>query len=82
MRLAVMPTAWRLNELMARHRVTGKDLADALGISTNAVSSLRNSETMPKINGERLDAIAEALTRLSQISETVRGIDLLEDRSE
>jgi len=82
MRLAVMPTAWRLNELMARHRVTGKDLADALGVSTNAVSSLKNSETMPKINGEKLDAIADALTRLSQIGGTIRGIDLLENRNE
>lgn len=82
MGVATMPTMWRLNELMARHRVSGKDLADELGISTNAVSALRKSETMPRINGERLDAIASALTRLSQSGGMVRGVDLLEDRDE
>jgi putative transcriptional regulator len=76
---ATMPTAWILNELMARYRVKGKDLAEALDISTNAVSSLRNAETMPRIDGTRLDEIAEALSRLS--GHHIRGIDLLEDRS-
>ena len=79
MSLVMMPTGWRLNELMARHRVTGKELSEELKISTNAVSSLRNSTTMPKINGERLDEIAAALTKLSKIDGVVRGIDLLED---
>lgn len=80
MRLVTMPTMWRLNELMARHRVAGKELADELGISTNAVSSLRKAATMPKINGERLDQIAIALTKLSKIGGVVHGVDLLEER--
>lgn len=80
MSAGLMPTMWRLNELMARHRVSGKALADELGISTNAVSALRTAETMPKINGDRLDQIAAALTKLSELGETVRGVDLLEDR--
>jgi putative transcriptional regulator len=80
MSAGLMPTMWRLNELMARHRVSGKALADELGISTNAVSALRTAETMPKINGDRLDQIAAALTTLSELGETVRGVDLLEDR--
>ena len=81
MATAVMVTGWRLSELMARHSVSGKELADELGISTNAVSALKSAKTMPRINGERLDQIAAALTRLSRIDEKVRGIDLLEDRS-
>jgi|JI8StandDraft_2_1071088.scaffolds.fasta_scaffold78984_3 putative transcriptional regulator len=80
MSAGLMPTMWRLNELMARHRVSGKALADELGISTNAVSALRTAETMPKINGDRLDQIAAALTKLSELGETVRGVDLLEYR--
>jgi putative transcriptional regulator len=67
---------------MARHRVSGKALADELGVSTNAVSALRTAETMPKINGQRLDQIAAALTKLSEIGGIVRGIDLLEDRGD
>jgi hypothetical protein len=35
---------------------------------------------MPKINGDRLDQIAAALTKLSELGGTVRGVDLLEDR--
>lgn len=79
MAVVTMPTMWRLNELMARHHVSGKALADELGISTNAVSALRKATTMPKINGERLDEIAAALTKLSEIGEAVRGVDLLEN---
>ena len=45
----------------------GKALADKLGISTNAVSALRTAETMSKINGDRLDQIAAALTKLSEL---------------
>ena len=79
--VATMPTVWRVNELMARHRITGKDLARELDISANAMSRLRNAETMPRIDGARLDEIAAAITKLSSIQETVRGVDLLEDRS-
>lgn len=79
MSAALMPTLWRLNELMARHRVSGKDLANELGISENSVSALRKSQTMPRINGERLDEIAAALTKLSATGGVVRGIDLLEE---
>ena len=78
--MATMPTVWRLNELMARHRISGKALADELEISANAVSSLRKAETMPRIDGARLDEIAAAVTKLSAIDEVVRGVDLLEDR--
>jgi putative transcriptional regulator len=79
MNAVTVPTRWRLNELMARHRVTGADMAKELGISTNAMSALRRAAKMPKINGDRLDEIAAALTKFSELGETVRGIDLLED---
>jgi putative transcriptional regulator len=75
-----MPTMWRLSELLARHRVSGKELAKYLGCSENTVSKWRNSETLPEIGGERLDAIAAAITTLSQVGGVVRGVDLLEDR--
>jgi putative transcriptional regulator len=81
-RIELMPTKWRLNELMARHRVSGKDLAKKLGISQNAVYALKNAEKMPRIDGDRLDEIAEALTSLSRIGGTINGIDLLENRDE
>ena len=76
----VMATAWLLNELMARHRVTGVALGKKLGMTANGVSKLRNHKTMPTINGDRLDEIAAALTELSEIGEGVLGVDLIENR--
>lgn len=77
---STMPTRWRLNELMARHRVSGAALAKELGLSANAISALRNAETLPQIGGERLDQIADALTKLSKskVKASVRSVDLLE----
>lgn len=75
----LLSTRWRLSELMSRHEVSGKDLADYLGISYNAMSALRKAKKMPRIDGDRLDQIAAGLSSLSKIGEPVRGIDLLED---
>lgn len=47
-----------------------------------SVSALKKATSMPKINGERLDEIAAALTKLSKTGGLVRGVDLLEDRSD
>lgn len=80
--VALLPTRWRLNELMARHKVSGKELAEYLEVSGNAVSALRNADKMPRIDGDRLDQIAAGLTALSKIGGTVRGIDLLESFDE
>lgn len=56
---------WKLNEIMARYRIKGSDLAEELQISNNAVSNLRNAQTMPRIDGERLNALCNALTNLA-----------------
>lgn len=56
---------WRLNEIMARHRIKGSDLAEKLQISNNAVSKLKNAQTMPRIDGERLNALCNALNNLA-----------------
>ncbi len=69
---------WKLSEIMARHRVKGKDLANYLGISANAVSTLRNALVMPEIGGERWEQICGGINELSKISETVTPLDLIE----
>lgn len=71
-------THLKIAELMARHGVTGQDLAKALDISETTVSHWKSERKMPAI--KHLDAIAAAITKLSKIGEIVRGIDLLEDR--
>lgn len=69
---------WRLNEVMARHRVLAKDLADFIGVSRNAMSDLKKSENMPRVNGERLEQLCAGITKLSRIGEKVTPYDLIE----
>ena len=78
MSVFTMPTRWRLGELMARYRITGKAMAKELGVSDNAVSALKRAKTMPRIDGKRLDEIAKAVSDLAGPDVVVRGVDLLE----
>jgi putative transcriptional regulator len=52
---------WRLRELMARKRITNEELAEKLGINRVSVSRLKNTDTMPRINGDTLNQICLAL---------------------
>ncbi|BAY85915.1 hypothetical protein NIES267_54210 [Calothrix parasitica NIES-267] len=69
---------WKLSELMARHRIKGKDLANYLGISANSVSALKRAEIMPEIGGERWEQICEAINELSCRDEKCTPFDLVE----
>ena len=52
---------WRLNRVMAEQRITGKQLAEMLGVHPNTVSKLRRSDEMPSINGETLELLCKYL---------------------
>ena len=69
---------WKLSEMMARHRIKGKDLANYLGISANSISALKRAEVMPEIGGERWEQICEAINELSHIDEKCTPFDLIE----
>jgi putative transcriptional regulator len=69
---------WKLSEIMARHRVKGKDLANYIGISTNAMSALRNALVLPEIGGDRWEQICAGINELSKIGETITPFDLIE----
>jgi putative transcriptional regulator len=69
---------WKLSEVMARHRVQAKELAEFLAISNNAVSSLRGAKEMPRLDGKKLEKICTGITHLSKIGEKVTPYDLLE----
>lgn len=72
---------WRLNEVMARYRIKGSDLAGLLQLSDNAISNLRNAETMPRIDGKRLNDLLDGLNHLAQNIEQGRILypqDLIE----
>ena len=61
---------WKLNEIMARHRIKGSDLAKRLQISNNAISKLKNAKTMPRIDGDRLNTLCNALNNLAENVDT------------
>lgn len=52
---------WKLNELMANRRESGKDLANFLGITEASVSRLRQSRTMPRLTARTLGGLCEFL---------------------
>lgn len=52
---------WRLNQIMAERRMSGKGLAEILKTHPNTVYRMRKVERMPSIDGETLDKICEAL---------------------
>ncbi len=55
---------WRLNEVMARYHIRNVQLAEKIDISQNAISNLRGSKTMPRIDGDRLNSLCVGLTRI------------------
>lgn len=57
---------WRLGEIMARYDIKGLDLAEKLDMTPKAVSHLRRSKTMPRINGEALEKLCVALSDLAE----------------
>lgn len=66
---------WRLNELMARYLLKASDLADQLGYSAQAVGNLKNRADMPRIDGERLVKLCDALNVLI-LKSGVQGVTI------
>jgi len=59
---------------MDAHGISATALAEAMGISKNAISNLRSSE-MPRIGGDRLNSLILALNRLRRPSSPLIAID-------
>lgn len=69
---------WKLREVMDRHGIQAKDLADELGVSRNAVSNLRGVD-MPRIDGARLNDLLLALNKMRRAdSKLITPVDLIE----
>jgi DNA-binding Xre family transcriptional regulator len=71
------PVKWRIKELMDRHRVPGRLLAQEVGVSESTVTSWRQTDVLPELGGVRLGAIAAALSRI--IEKDISGKDLIQD---
>lgn len=57
---------WKLREIMARYNITGVALAKELNLTTVAVSNMRQSDTIPRVDGERIEKLTKALSKLAQ----------------
>jgi DNA-binding Xre family transcriptional regulator len=69
---------WRLREIMAKYNIKSVDLAKQLDISPNAVSSLRKAKTMPRLDGNALNNLCNALNKLAQdLDEEISPLSLL-----
>jgi putative transcriptional regulator len=55
---------WRLREVMARGKITNRELAQELGRHEGSISRMKNAEQMPRIDGVELNDLCTALTRL------------------
>ena len=64
---------WRLGEVMARHRIKGTDLAERLKTTPNAISRLKKAKTMPRIDGDKLNALCNALNGLAEDTENPKA---------
>lgn len=70
---------WRLREVMARYHIKAVDLAKEMGISANAISNLRKSDTMPRLDGESLNNLCNALNKLGlNLNEEITPITLID----
>lgn len=52
---------WRLRELMARHKMTNRKMAQLTGMHENSISHLKKQDTLPEIGGETLEKLCHAL---------------------
>jgi putative transcriptional regulator len=64
---------WKLREVMARGKITNRELAIAMQVHETSISRLKTADTMPRIDGETLNNICFCLTKLFR----EKGIDLV-----
>ena len=71
---------WRLKEIMARYDIKGTALAKELGVREASISNLRNSATMPRVDGKKIDELCQALSKLA--NKKITFADLYEEIEE
>jgi len=72
---------WKLREVMARAKITNRELATALNVHETSVSRMKTADTMPRIDGNTLDNLCNCLIKLYKekgINEIVMPTDLFE----
>lgn len=73
-----MTIKWKLRTLMAEHSIKGVDLVEAMGLTKESISRMRNRNDMPDIGGDRLGALLDALNQRRQTEQEITVGDLIE----
>ncbi|MCC0175817.1 helix-turn-helix transcriptional regulator [Waterburya agarophytonicola K14] len=55
---------WKLREVMARAKITNRELAAELKVHETSVSRMKTADTMPRIDGDTLENLCNCLTKL------------------
>lgn len=64
---------WNLGSIINTYGIQKSNLADKAGLSPGAISNLKNKKTMPKIDGNRLNDLINAINNcLSEINNPTR----------
>lgn len=72
---------WKLREVMARAKLTNREVAHEMEVHETSVSRLKTADTMPRIDGNTLDNLCNSLTKLYRkkgIKKTIMPADLFE----
>lgn len=72
---------WRLREVMARAKITNRELALALNVHETSISRMKTADTMPRIDGDTLNNLCNCLIRLYKdkgINQIIMPADLFE----
>ncbi len=64
---------WKLREIMARVKMTNRELAHVLGAHETSVSRMKTSDTMPRIDGKTLNHLCNSLNHIYRD----RGVDVV-----
>ncbi|MEM6613945.1 MAG: helix-turn-helix transcriptional regulator [Cyanobacteria bacterium P01_C01_bin.72] len=64
--------------MMARAKITNRELAEALNVHETSVSRMKTTDTMPRIDGNTLDNLCNCLLRIYQ-KKGVEGIVMPSD---
>lgn len=67
---------WKLAELMARHRITGKAMAEKLQKSETSIAKLRKATKMPRLNSDDLEKLLIAVEELADSETKFRTLEL------
>jgi len=53
---------WKLRQIMADRNMTNRELGKLVGIHETNISNMKRRDTMPRIDGETLEALCKALS--------------------